>query len=216
MTEGRKALLIILVFFVIMGGFYFYKTADLNKEIDQIDIEIDKERELLDAIQGNLSEVKKQPTIDDIVKYAEGLPGERGNPQILEYFYKVAKENNIKTLSINFDDDNPMEKEQIDGSQKKEGEQPQEQKENGLKTIKVNLMVQGGFNELRYFIQNIHQSKRIINLANWQWAITGNTAPVVQLSFKTYYFPDLKDQLPPVKPIETYEPSNRINPAVIE
>ncbi|WP_339059932.1 type 4a pilus biogenesis protein PilO [Tepidibacillus marianensis] len=222
MTEGRKALLIILVFFIVMGSFYFYRTAGLNRELKQLNADITKEQDFLQNVQQQETQLKKQPKIEDVIKYAEALPAEGGNAQILQYFHQVAKKNNIQILTIDFDDNkqnsegsnvsnntsNTTASEDPSNPNPSKAAQPND---SGVKTIKINLTVKGDFNQLRFFVADIYRSSRIINLSNWQWAVTGN-APVVQMSFKTYYYPDLENELPRLKPIPTYEPSNRSNP----
>ena len=219
MSEGRKALLIILVFFVVMGGFYFYRTADLNSELNKLEETIEQEQVTIQQLHAKEKTLQKQPQIKDIKQYADALPAERGNAQLLQYFHQVAKKNQIQILTIDFDDNKQIEADDknttntnTNTTTNNNTQQPtQPEKQNGTKTIKINLTVKGDFNQLRYFVQDIYQSKRLINLANWQWAVTGN-APVVQMAFKTYYFPDLENELPPLAPIPTYEPSNRNNP----
>jgi len=217
MTEGRKALFIILVFFILMGSFYFYRTSGLNKDLKQLNEEISKEQNFLQTVQQQEAQLEKQPKIKDVAKYAEALPTERGNAQVLQYFHQVAKKDNIQILTMDFDDNKEISKEdnattQANNTTPQGNPSNTTQKNNPVvKTIRINITTKGNYNQLRYFVEDIYHSNRIIHLVSWQWAVTGNDS-VVQMSFNTFYFPDLENQLPQLKPIPTYEPSNRSNP----
>ncbi|TCS79054.1 hypothetical protein [Tepidibacillus fermentans] len=216
MTEGRKALLLIFVFFIFMGGFYLYKTAGFNKELKRLNEEIAKEQGLLQKIQQEMTGIKREPKIDDVAKYAEALPAEIGNAQILQFFHQVAMKNKIEILTLDFEDhqqyeENKQMNHNDSSNDKKNNRNPSQTTDSGVKTVKINLTVRGDYNQLRNFVQDIYQSTRIFHLANWQWSVSGNS-PVVQMVYKTYYFPQLEKELPRLKPIPTYEPANRNNP----
>lgn len=208
MSEGRKASLIMLLFFLIMGSFYFYKVSSYNQKIVQLEEEIKKEEEFITLIDQQLKEFEKKPKIDNVKDFYDKLPSHPGTPQLLRFFDQVASKNKIMIHSINF--------EEILGNitvQKLETtkENTEADLDSGIVTISIHMTVSGSYFDLREFINDIYDSKRLINLGQWQWAANSEN-PTVELTFNTYYSPGMDGIISPLPPIPTYTPSQSNNP----
>ena len=217
MSEGRKALLIILLFFIVMGGFYFYKITDYNQKILQLETEIQKEEEFITLIDQQLKEMEKKPKIEDVKNFYQKLPPHRGTPQLLHFLEQVSSENKITIHSIGFDETlGNITVQNSDNDEKgKTDEIAEDNSENkselGIVTISIQMIVSGNYFDLRDFINDVYESERLINLGEWQWAATSEN-PMVELTFNTYYSPEMEGIISPLPPIPTYTPSESNNP----
>lgn len=206
MNEGKKALLLLFAFFVLMGSFYFYKVNRLDKQIDQIVNEIEQEKELSTLTAEQIAKIKKQPISKEVTNYSVHLPANKGVPQILLYLNQIADKNDIDILTINMDEM------QRQSNQAKSSEQPT----NGLQTLAIQLKLEGDYDRMRAFIQDVYESERLIDLVNWKWEVSGeseaSTKLTAELTLYTYFYPEMKDLIPNLPAIPTYKPENRTNP----
>ncbi len=217
MSEGRKALLIILLFFVIMGSFYFYKVTDYNQKILELKTEIQKEEEFIALIDQQLKEIEKKPKIKDVNEFYHRLPSEPGTPQLLQFLEQVSSKNKIAIYSIDFEEtlgnitvQNSVNDEKGNTNEATK-EHSEKNSEPGIVTISIHMTVSGSYFDLRDFINDVYESERLINLGEWQWAAT-STNPMVELTFNTYYSPEMDGILSPLPPIPTYTPNQSNNP----
>lgn len=207
MSEAKKAVILVLVFILAVGGFYYYKITSINSDIDLAQEEIKKEQKYIDLIKKQLKETERQPGQEDIADFHGKLPNAKGLPQLLQDFHDLSKENDIDILSLTAEVKNNEKKEQKDNKQ--EG--------NIYQTIILNLTVKGEhYNNLRSFFNNIYRADRLINLTEFNLTTGNDGKPVAELIYQVYYTPDMKQIIPDLEPIPDYPPSLRFDPLIIE
>ncbi|OEF98055.1 hypothetical protein BHF71_03270 [Vulcanibacillus modesticaldus] len=205
MNEAKKAIILIGIFFIALGGFYFYKINALNQGIYAVEQEIKKEQEYLTLITEQLAKMKKEPTKDDIDSFYYRLPGSKGIPQLFQFFYQISKADKINLISLNLNDDDDVKNQ--DSRKKNE--------ENTIyQSLTFNMMVTSDkYEQIRSFIQNIYEADRLINLKKLGFFVDED-GPIYELTFDIFYIPDMQGKIPDLEPIITYPPSNKITPVI--
>ncbi|GEM_PF-6723990 len=102
MSEGRKALFILTLFFLVAGGYYFWQTNNLDNKIKKIGEETRSEEEWVNTLNKKLTQLSKtQITKEQIKELAELVPSGRGESQILQQIHAIANKYQVLITAIN-------------------------------------------------------------------------------------------------------------------
>lgn len=201
MSEGKKVLLIIVVFILVLGSIYFFMANSFNNQSDELEQKIKNETEQKKSLEQELSYYNEKLSNKDINNYYNYLPSIKGIPQLLVGIDNIAYNSNIIILNMNFEE-NTLNTDAKENDEK-------------ASTINIVMTVGGSYLQIRDFIDELYESERLISLKEYQWAIDDSQPNYViaDLYIETYYYPQVDGIINDLELIETYELNNdRIDP----
>jgi len=213
MTEGKKAILLVTLFLLVLGGIYFYKTYSFHHHLEKLNETIQQEQEMITTMKAQIASNHQEKLLVKVKENYLFIPAEHGIPQLLSFIDQAALETNTMIEEINIE--NPVVYvEQSDEENKKIKEKQSEK--NLVQTVPVTIAVRGKYLDIHSFIQKVYEEERLINLLQWEWKMenTDDEEPeiVAHLSYEVYYAPKMKEIVPSLAPIEAYQLEDRINP----
>ncbi|MGD9677328.1 MAG: type 4a pilus biogenesis protein PilO [Vulcanibacillus sp.] len=198
MNEWKKALYLLIIFFLFLGGCYLFYDYTFNKQFTEINESIITEQAYVDLIKEELSEQQELKKDIDGTNYYTYIPKEIGIPNIMQIFFQTAKKNNVNIKHIEIDN-------QVQDSN-------DEATLATVKTVSVNMFLNGDYVDIRSFLNDINSAERLFNLTKWQWESTGETSVNIYLNYDAYYYPNDNDLFLELPSIATYKPDYRVNP----
>jgi len=189
MSEGRKALFILTLFFLVAGGYYFWQTNNLDNKIKKIGEETRSEEEWVNTLNKKLTQLTKtQITKEQIKELAELVPSGRGESQILQQIHAIAKKYQVMITAISESESmekainnnqatnqaNDIIKQTNTTNQTNPTNQTNQNSSNGtdaknyLKEDNWQIVISGDYLNLRGFVNELILAKRIYNITNWQ------------------------------------------------
>ena len=222
MSEGKKAIILIILFLVVMGGFYLYKMNDYKKDIEQVEEEIKKEQEYLTLIENELKTLAKPPE-EEINLFYRQFPDSRGIPQFFQFFHEVSEKNGIKIVSLNIDESSETDDKTEDNKKDQEDQKKSDENSNSkdeadkiYRTLTFQMQIEGyDYEKIRSFIQNIYESNRLINFKELKVSAEKEGSST-DLTFEAYYIPEMQGHIKELEPIPAYPPSDNIIPIRID
>lgn len=225
MSEGKKAMILIILFLVVMGGFYLYKMNDYKKDIEQVEEDIKKEQEYLTLIENQLKTLAKPPE-EEINLFYRQFPDSKGIPQLFQFFHEVSEKNGIKIVSLNIDESSETDDQNDDQNKDQEDQKKSDASSNSsnskdeadkiYRTLTFQMQIEGyDYEKIRSFIQNIYETNRLINFKELKVSAEKEGSST-DLTFETYYIPDMHGHIKELEPIPAYPPSDNIIPIRID
>ncbi len=192
MSEGRKALLLVLIFALLLGGWSLYynwlydtemeKLADSSfndsQAIRQIDMQIEREQEEREAME------------DD---YYLIIPKESDLANLHQYVYDVAGKHKLELSSVAINTVPAV------GAGK-------------LSQLDLRFGVNGKYTDVRAFMQELYNNQRFLKLDMWSWGGSDNGKLGMELAYQAFYYPNDDENFLDVPKLDTYTPAGKVSP----
>ncbi len=225
MSEGRKSLLIVLVFFVVVGGTFGILSFIKNSKIKKLEVEIKTQSDTIALIQEKLSgreDVLNQSFTEAMFKQ---VPPVNAFPQIINRFYTYANERQVTVNTLSFnkgegeDGSSPLSLTKIGETIKSTISKEKAETENKedadllIRAVEFTVELQGDYENLRRFVLDLQQSERLLLITDWKLA-SGNPSafPTLSLTVNSFYAPALVGVADVPADIETYIAPKKTNP----
>lgn len=192
MSEGRKSLLLVLIFALIIGGWSVFYNYTYNKNIDEFAADNLSNRQIIQQIEQQI--IKEQETRDSIVEdYYLSIPNVSGLANLHDLVYDVASKNNLELSSITFNvlsSDVPTD----------------------ISNVDIHFSVIGKYLDVRSFLQDVYNSKRLLKLVEWNWGGSEEGILSMDLVYNSFFYPNEYDEFIELPKIDVYDAVDRINP----
>lgn len=200
MSNYKKILLLFISILIVAVSIYLYKLYDINGQIKDVTNEIQKEEELLALIDKQLEDTTEDLNKEEIIGLYRQLPSSEGVPQLFSFLQQSSDKNDIEITNITFDE--------IKESKTK----PKNDEGSTYQTVVFNLKAESSsYESIRLFIQDLYDYDRLINIDGVK-LLEQNDKVVTELALMIYYAPSMQGYIPELELIETYAPSEEINP----
>ncbi len=198
MNEWKKTIYLLIIFFIILVGWYFLYHYIFDNKMTEVNDSIAIEEESIALKIEQINKALEQE--EDLAKtnYYVYIPKESGIPNILDFFSKTAQKNKVNIEHIEVDNQVADSTEVTSVSE--------------LTTLSIRMFLNGDYVNIRTFLNDVYSGERLLNLTKWQWENNGDSEINIYLSYEAYYYPNNFEQFKDLPVIQTYSPAYRVNP----
>lgn len=192
MSEGRKALLLVLIFALLLGGWSLYYNWLYDTEMEKLSDSTFSDTQAIRQINAQIDREKeeRESMSEDyylIIPKASDLAG------IHQYVYKTAEKHKLELSGVNLSN----------SPNTSAGK---------LSSVDFNFSVSGKYMNVRAFLQDLYNNQRFLKLVNWSWGGASDGNLSMNLSYETYYYPNKDESFLDAPVFEAYKPAERVNP----
>lgn len=192
MSEGKKTLLLILIFTLVIGGWSLFYNSTYNNRMAELDADNLSNQQAITQIEQQIA--KEQEIRDSIVEdYYLIVPKVSGLANLHDFIYDTARDNNAELSSITFNATAP-------------------EVTPAISNVDIAFSVSGKYMDVRSFLQEIYNSKRLLKLVDWNWASGEEGILDMDLVYSGFFYPNEYDEFLEMPKIDVYRPVERINP----
>jgi Tfp pilus assembly protein PilO len=192
MSEGRKALFLVLLFALIIGGWSVYYHSLYDKEMEKLANDFFNDQQMIRQLEMQI--VKEQKDRDAIeAEYYLIIPKKSDIANLHQYIYDTAKKNKIDLDPVSI---HVITQEITDD----------------ISSIEIGFSVDGKYLDVRSFLQEFYNSKRFLKLKNWTWDGRSEDRLTMSLEYLAYFYPNDNEQFMDVPDLDIYQPADRVNP----
>ena len=192
MSEGRKALLLIFIFALLIGGWSLYYNWLYDTEMEKLATNSFSDSQAIRQINAQIErekEERKTMTED----YYLIIPKESDLAGLHQYIYDVADKHRLELSPVGL----------FHSRNESAGK---------LSEVDLNFNISGKYLNVRDFLQELYNNQRFLKLVNWSWNGADAGKLDMSLSYQAYYYPNDDDEFLSAPTFETYKPAERINP----
>lgn len=198
MSELKKTFYLLIVFFIILVGWYFIYNYVFDNKMAEVNDDIIEEQKVIALKVEQINQTLEQEEDLNKTNYYRYIPKESGIPNVLDFFSKTAKKYNINIEYIDIDN-------QLDDSKDASAT-------SGLANLSIRTSLIGDYLNIRSFLNEVYSGDRLLNLISWQWNITDKSNINIYLTYEAYYYPNNYEGFIDLPAIPMYKPADRIDP----
>lgn len=192
MSEGRKSLLLIVIFTLVIGGWsYFYNTT-YDRNMAELTADKLSSQQAIEQMAELVA--KEQEIMDFLAKdYHLIIPKVSGLANLHDYIYATASKNNIELSPINFNTLRSNDTTKIS-------------------SVEIDYTASGKYLDVRAFLQDMYQSERLFKLVDWSWQNSADGSLEIALVYTSFFHTKRDAEFLELPKLDVYEPAGRVNP----